>query len=158
MLVLAPGEPVTSILVGPVDFGRDIFRLHEVPGVGNVLLLTSNEEGFLNTASTVLGLGEEGIRLGLNNLISLSIVSRLRESVNSLVVKRRVFFGLSSGVSLISSPGVFRSSHSAISLDSDVVFTSADSEETIFSPVGTPRVTDEPVSFFSVSVNTISNN
>ena len=46
---------------------------------------------------------------------------------------------------LFSSPGVLHGGPGAVALNSDVVGASADAEETILTPVGAPRVTDQPV-------------
>jgi len=125
--------------------------------VGDVLLLSSNEEGFLNTACTTLGLSKEHAVFGrLNDLVVFKAVDGLGEFVYLLVVVNVVSLSVSSRVSLISSPGVLGSGHGAISLNGDVVSASADSEETILSPVGTPRVTDEPV--LVTVLDTISDN
>jgi len=52
-------------------------------------------------------------------------------------------------------PGIDGSGPGAIALNSDVVGASADAEETIFTPVGTPGVSDEPI--FVAILNTVTN-
>jgi hypothetical protein len=50
--------------------------------------------------------------------------------------------GLVGVVSDIVSPGIFRNNPVTTSFDTDDVETSGDTEETVFTPEGTPRVSD----------------
>jgi hypothetical protein len=116
--------------------------------VGAELDLTFREGSLLNTAAAICG------SLVLRSIIA--VVGGLREGVDSSVVVRVVLLLISGGVPLSLGPGVLGSGPSAIGLDSDVVGASADTEETFLTPVGTPRVSYEPVRlsiFFAITNN-----
>jgi hypothetical protein len=131
MLILGPGHVILTVHVSPVYVCWKIFRLKEVPSMWNILLLTTSECSSLNT-TTFFGLWEEVLR----NISSFPF--RLREGVNSVVIKTTVFFMLSSDVLNTFSPSVLRDSVSTLAFDGNVVDTSANSEETSFTPVSTP--------------------
>jgi hypothetical protein len=148
VLVLVPGKVVDSVHVSPVNNLWQVVLRVDVPGVWGSLDLTMLEDGLLNTASA----GGWGV---LDWCID-TVVSGLRELVDSLVIASVVLLSVSGGVPLSLGPGIFGSGPSAIGLDSDVVGASADTEETFLTPVGTPRVSYEPVRlsiFFAITNN-----
>ena len=112
------------------------------------LHFTFREDSFLNTATAICwSLVVRGIS---------ATVSRLREYVDSLVIKFAILLFISGGVPLSLGPGIFGSGPSTITLNCDIVGASADTEETFLSPVGSPRVSYEPVRlsiFFSITNN-----
>jgi hypothetical protein len=69
----------------------------------------------------------------------------LREVIDYLVIQWIVLFCFSSNVLFSFSPCILWSSPWAVTLDSDVVSSSTDSEETTFTPVRSPRVSHCPV-------------
>jgi hypothetical protein len=102
-------------------------------------LLTSFEVGLLDSASTLLS--EElrfwhdlGVQVGVSWVVVL---------------------GLGVLVSDISGPGVLWCGPCAVGLDGNVVGSSDNSEETLFSEVSTPRVSDGPI--FGSVFNTPTN-
>ena len=110
------------------------------------------EEGLLNTATS--GLGSEEI-VGWDFVLSCGfVVSWLWEWVDGCVVVWIVLLSCSGRMLLLVSPGVLWSSPSTVALDVDVVGSSADTEETILTPVSSPGVSDEPV--LLVVFNTIA--
>jgi len=155
VLVFVPGKVVDSVHVSPVDIVRNGLSADFVPGVGTSLDLTIREEGLCNTASVLLRFGEERISLRLINLLSVRVDSRLRERVCGFIVGGIGLLGCRSFVVNLWCPSVLRSSERAVGLNTDVVNSSEDFGETLFSPVRTPRVTHEPV-LLSV-LNSISN-
>jgi hypothetical protein len=148
VLVLVPGQVVNTVHVSPVDDIGKVLGTVEIPSVGAELHLTFREGGLLNTATAICG------SLVLRGISA--VVSGLRELVDSLVIASVVLLSVSGGVPLSLGPGILGSGPSAIGLDSDVVRASADTEETFLTPVGTPRVSYEPVRlsiFFAITNN-----
>ena len=112
--------------------------------MGHVLLLTTFEDGSLNTASTG-GLTIEELLLSWDDhRVGVDVIDWLREWVDSLVVICVVSLSIGGLVHLWVGPGVLWGGPVASLLDGDVVGASADSEETTFSPVLSPRVTHTP--------------
>lgn len=74
------------------------------------------------------------------------------------IVIRIILLLLSGLMLLIFGPGVSGSSPSAICLDGHVVLSSDKLHETIDTPVGSPRVSDEPVGFASLLIDSITDN
>ena len=130
VLVLVPGEVVDSVHVSPVDnLGEVILRV-DVPGVRGGLDLTMFEDGLLNTAST----GGWGV---LDGSID-TVVGGLREFVDGGVVERIVLLSVGGLMPDSLGPGVLGGGPSAVSLDGDVVSSSANAEETILTELGSP--------------------
>jgi len=126
VLVLGPGDVVDAVDVSPIPRGGEVFSLDVAPG-----LLFSLQHGFSVElrvelkAAGFLGLGglffrEERFRLGL-------------------------FLGLLGVVLVTLGPGVSGNTPVAISFNGEIVNASDDSEETVFTPVSTPGVSDNPV-------------
>ena len=134
MLVLIPGKIVSSIDITPVPGFWKVGVRELLPGMNWWSLFTGWESSFLNSAGSLLFL--------LNSW-----------SHNSWLLE---FLLESKFVSLISSPGILWSGPGAVSLNGDVVDTSDDSDETLLTEVGTPRVSDGPV--LGSVLNTVSNN
>jgi len=128
VLILVPGHVVTAIHISPVDVGREEVNGEDIPRSGGLLDGTVAEGSLGDTAS--LELVEEGF-LGGDEL-------RLRELVNSLIVVGISLLSSSGCVHNTGGPGVLGDSPVAILLNTDVVDTTDDSEETILSPVGAP--------------------
>ena len=137
MLVLVPGKVVDTVHVSPVDNSREVILRDLVPSVRGGLDLTTFEDGFLDTAST----GGWCVVDGSIN----TVVSRLREGIDSGVVQWVVLLGLGGLMPDSLGPGVLGSGPGAVALNGDVVGASADAEETILTPVGAPGVPDQPV-------------
>ena len=137
MLVLVPGEIVDTIHVSPVNVGGKV--IIELPSVRGGLERVL-EDGVLNSAAT----GGGGISL-VDEVVGGVRVLRLRESVDGLVVSWIVQLVIGGDVPFWLGPGVLGDSPGAVALNGDVVGTTADTEETILTPVGSPGVSDEPV-------------
>ena len=99
--------------------------------------LTTFEAGNLDTACTIFSLFVDGC--------VKTVVTGLRHGVDGLIVSGVVPLVIGGLMPLFSSPGVLHGGPGAVALNSDVVGASADAEETILTPVGAPRVTDQPV-------------
>lgn len=138
MLVLGPGEVVDTVGVSPIPGLGEVTSLDVAPG-----------ESF--TLSDVLS---EFLSEGVVNLhastSSVLLFFRSREE--------RFRLGLLGGVVLVTvGPGISGNTPVAVSFDGKVVDTSDDSEETVFTPVSTPRVSDNPV-LGTVGKSTPTNN
>jgi hypothetical protein len=147
VLVLGPRHIIPTIHVSPVNIFREVYSLVKIPSMGYVLPVATNKGSLLNTAS-VGSLGEEGL-FGLS-------VSSLGELINGIIVQGIVPFGISCVMADALSPGIFRSGPSAVGLDIDVVDTTANAEEAIFSPVRTPVITNAPV-LLAILSDTVTN-
>ena len=107
------------------------------PSIRASLNITTWDGGSLDTASTV---GWKLIDRGV-----ITRVSGLRELIDGGVVEWVVLLSISSLMPDSFGPGVLGSSPGAVAFDTNVVGASADAEETILTPVGAPRVSDQPV-------------
>jgi len=140
VLVLVPGHVVATIDISPVNlFGED------VNGGESVIFglnLTSGESSFSDTASAL------GKRLFLARVLGLG------EWVDGLVVVDVVLLRISGGVN--AGPVVDGDSPIAVRFNVEVVNASGDSEETLFTPVRAPRVTNSPE--LNTVLDTVSNN
>lgn len=124
MLVLVPGHVVAAINASPVNlFGEDV---NGGEGVILRLELTSGESSLSDTASTI------------SERLLFTRVLGLGEWVDSLVVVGIILLLLSGGVD--AGPVVNGDSPIAVRFNVEVVNTSDDSEETLLTPVGAPRV------------------
>jgi hypothetical protein len=135
VLVLGPGEVVGTVHVSPVPVGRCFSTLKLLPRGNGKGLLTTLEERLGNTASVLL-LHEAGFLLH-------GLISTIESS--GVLVARIVLLIICGDVLLVGSPGIGRGGPSAISLDSDVVGTSDNSNEALLTEVLSPRVPDSPV-------------
>lgn len=153
MLVLRPGEVVDTANVSPVE-GRGDFAVEVSPG-----------DGFRVHNSVLVVLG---VLLEASTLDDDILFLEERSSVDELLGSREMSFdGLGeisldalgkdfeiggAGVSDASGPGVSGDSPGAGRFKTGLVRTSHDSEETVFTPPGTPGVSDDPVrnAFFVV--------
>jgi len=152
VLVLVPGKVVSSVVVSPVDSGGNIEGVHNSPGAGSDVTLTFSESRLGDTASLGLVLIEEILSHDGVGVLVLGLGHVVDNGVVSLVVLLFVSGGVLNSIS----PGVERLSPVATGLDGDVVLSLDDTDETIFTPVGTPGVSDSPER--SVTLNTPSNN
>ena len=141
MLILVPGEVVDSMHVSPVHFGRSVLFSDFVPSVRRILHLSVLERDFFYTASTVKLRQKASFNSGL------VIKDGLRELINRFVIVRVVLLRISCLVPHLLSPGIFGGSPGAVALNGNIVCSSANAEETIFSPVFAPGVPNEPVRF-----------
>ena len=151
MLVLAPRHVVSVVKVSPVNSGWEVVGLNHVPGVEGVLDGSVSPSGFCGAATSVLGGSQEFF----NFFLFSWRVFGLWEWIDSLVVVRVVLLSLGGDMLLHVGPGVNWGGPSAVRLNGDVVGASADAEETFFSPVMSPGVSDGPV--FLTILNTVSN-
>jgi hypothetical protein len=122
MLILVPGKEVSSLHVSPVPVVWVGGTLKHFPRMDSWWLFSVFEVSFINSASSFL---TEHFSFWDNTGIQVLVVWI-------------VGFSLSVLVSNIRGPCVFWSSPSAISLNSNVVDTSNNSEETGFTEVSTP--------------------
>jgi len=105
----------------------------------NILQLSIRELSKRTTIILLTKLKEEILLWGRDNIGSRGwIINWLGEWIDSLVVLWVRFLGLSGSVPDLFSPGVNWSGPVAIALNSNIVCTSANSEETLFTPVRTP--------------------
>jgi hypothetical protein len=140
VLVLVPGHVVAAINASPVNlFGEDV---NGGEGVILRLELTSGESSLSDTASTI------------SERLLFTRVLGLGEWVDSLVVVGIILLLLSGGVD--AGPVVNGDSPIAVRFNVEVVNTSDDSEETLLTPVGAPRVTNSPE--LDTVLNTVTNN
>ena len=114
---------------------------------------TANELSFLNTAAS-WDLGQEFFGL-IDGLSSGFFISGLGEGVYGLVIAFVILLGLSGLMANTLGPSVEGGSPRAVSFNGDVVDATTDFEETCFSPVVTPGVTDGPI-FVAIFINAIS--
>jgi len=98
----------------------------------------------------VLRFIKECFSLGLDYLFLSQAVSWLRKWISCLIVTIIILFCLSGGVSHVIIPCVFGGCPGTVTLNSNVVDSSADFHKTIFSPMSTPGVADKPVFLISV--------
>jgi hypothetical protein len=120
-------------------FGEDVNRGE---GVILGLELTSGESSLSDTAGTI------------SERLLFTRVLGLGEWVDSLVVVGIILLLLSGGVDAC--PVVDGDSPIAVRFNVEVVNASDDSEETLFAPVGAPRVTNSPE--LDTVLNTVTNN
>jgi len=140
VLILVPGHVVAAINASPVHlFGEDVNRGE---GVILGLELTSGESSLSDTAGTI------------SERLLFTRVLGLGEWVDSLVVVGIILLLLSGGVD--AGPVVDGDSPIAVRFNVEVVNASDDSEETLFTPVGAPRVTNSPE--LDTVLNTVTNN
>ena len=145
VLVLVPGKQVPGSAVSRV--GSPVNSLGQL--VGRQHLPTSeavsgvNSGGLGDSAASLLSLKEGGAHLRVRSVLCLVGVS----GVVLLIVS-----GL---VGELVGPGVDWDSELALTLDGDVVHASHHSEESVLSPVGSPRVSNEPV--LGSVLNSVSN-
>jgi hypothetical protein len=89
---------------------------------------------------------EEGLWGKWSNVLTrVSIIHGLREGINRLIVSGVILLFDGSVVPNLFGPGVERSGPRAKVFNAQVVLTSAKTEETLFSPVIAPRVSNNPI-------------
>jgi|FrelakmetLWP11LW_1041352.scaffolds.fasta_scaffold82115_1 hypothetical protein len=131
MLVLVPGKPIGAIFVSPVDSRREVLLGDYIPSMRRSLYGTVLKRSLRDSAAT--------LKFTSHILSSDSWgIFRLRERVNCLIVLFVVFLVFSSDMPDWSRPGIFRSSPCAVALNSNVIDTTAYTEETALSPMSTP--------------------
>jgi hypothetical protein len=136
VLVLSPGDVVLSVDVSPIPGGRKIVGANMSPReLSSERFLTRVLEEISNSAALGASLGEKifqsGVSFGLD------------------------FFSSSTLISDVVSPGVLRNTPLAFRLNTEVVSTSDNSEETAFTIVRSPGVSNKPV--FDTLFNTVTN-
>ena len=138
MLVLIPRHVVTTIHVSPVNVEREVFVGESFPSVGGGLLCSTFEFSLFYTARSALDFVEEtfGRLGGLGNTVAL--VEGLGEGVDSVIVLGVVLLGIGGLVHNHIGPSVLGSSPGALALDSNIVDTTADAEQTTLAPVRAP--------------------
>jgi hypothetical protein len=139
VLVLVPGKVVGSVHVSSDVVIWEGISIDFFPSVDFKWLLSVLEGSFSNSASTF---GHEKIsfwdNFGVRCLVSWIVLLLVSSDMLGVI-----------------SPGILWSGPSAISFNSNVVDTSDDSDESIFTVMTIPRVSEGPV-FSSISVNTVS--
>ena len=153
MLILGPRKVVDSVHVSPVNAFGKVSVGSSLPCVRSGLGGGVGEIHLRDTAA--LGVvGEESLS---SNSTGGRIEFSLRERVDSLVVLRVILLILSSLMPHLLSPGILRHGPRAVRLDGDVVFTTADAEETLFAPMGSPGVSNVP-ELLAVLIDTETDN
>lgn len=158
MLVLGPGKVVLAVDVSPIPGGGDIFSLDVAPGGGFTVVGSEVVElGVVLDASLTEGLGffslgffgEEGFRgFGFfedfdSDHLAIDFVDVYGFGGKGVKVGKDSLGGV--GVVLdTSGPSISGDSEGASGFDTKVVDTLDDSEVAGFTPVGTPRVSDDP--------------
>jgi len=139
VLVLVPRQIVSAVLVSPVNTFGKILDVMELPAARPIDFLTIDEFRLADTAA--LPAWQELFRL---EVTSFWVKLWLREWIHSCVIVRIVLLLFRSLMPDLVSPGIFGSSPGAARLNSDVVDTLADAEESLLTPLGTPGVTHIP--------------
>ena len=111
------------------------------------------EFGFVDPASTIHRLV---CPASFQTPVHTWCVFRLREWIDSLVIVWVIFLLISCDMPNWFGPGVLGGGPSAICLNCDSIDSTADAEETIFTPVLTPRVPDKPVFLTTILIHAIS--
>ena len=136
MLVLWPGKEVSVVHVSPVPVGGKSGSINMFPWHWDRFNHTVFESSLWNSLATVLGF-QEGfsifLTMGIRTILSVFLVSNI------------VFLSLSGLVSGSVWPGINWSSPCAIGFNSNVVNTSDDSNESRFTIVGAPWVSNSPI-------------
>jgi hypothetical protein len=136
VLVLSPGDVVLSTDVSPIPGSRKIVGANMSPReFSSEGFLTRVLEEISNSAALGTSLGEK--------IFQSSVSFRLD------------FFSSSTLISDIVSPGILRNTPLAFRLNTKVVGTSDNSEETTFTVVRSPGVSDKPV--FDTLFNAVTN-
>ena len=137
MLVFVPGQVVRAVVVSPVDCGS-IILFNGLPGVWGVLQLTVLKDSLLNAAAT-------NRHFICFTHVDFGAVLRLRHGIYSGVVVGIILFILSGLMPDWLRPCILWRGPGTVTLNIDVVSATADAEESIFTPVSAPRVTDKPI-------------
>jgi len=146
MLVLVPGKVVDTVHISPVSNVGKVLVGVDLPSVWSSLDITTWDISSCNTACTFNGFLVVG---GIT-----SLVFRLREIIDGEIIQWVVLFIVSGLMPDSVRPGVLGSGPVASLLNTNVVHTLADAEETFLTPVGSPRVPYQPVFvaiFFTVA-------
>ena len=116
MLVLVPGKEVSVLLshASPVPVIWEGIGINFFPGVNWKWLLTTFEEGLLDSASTLLH-----EHIGLHGDVSVSVIFNGLDVLVSWII----LLSIGCDMLLALRPGILWSSPGAISLNSDVVDT-----------------------------------
>ena len=122
-------------MVSPINARWNVFLCNDIPRVRSFLDFTILEDSFLNSAATVHGLVQPA---SLKAIVHTRGELGLREWVNSLVILWIILLSISGDMPLWLCPGILGSGPRAVALDIDVVCATADTEETILTPVGSP--------------------
>jgi hypothetical protein len=132
VLVLVLGQVVLAVHVSPVDTFR-ILR-DDIPCVWNCLQL-STDEIFVESTVVLLFLF-----LFIWNNVSkvVAFVDRLWEGIDCLIVPGVILLVYRSNVPFLVCPGVNGSRPMTITLNGEIVHTSANTEEALLSPVRAP--------------------
>jgi hypothetical protein len=159
VLVLVPGKVVLGVTVGgkattssPITNGRESGCIVSFPRKRSSDVLNFFDVGVTNTASTVSS-SQKAFFFSFH-LSSGKRIGSLRESVDFLVVERRVLFSLGGVVELLVGPGIEGSCPLAVTLDEHLALAHADSCEAFFSPVSTPGVSEFPIFLSGFSIHT----
>ena len=134
MLVLAPSDEVSSVDVSPVPVGGHGGGVENIPGHRSGLNFSVLFKVDLGDSSTPFG--------GLQEAIS-GLFLWVRSI--DLIIVGVVLLSVSAVMDPWASPGVSSSGPSAVRLNVNVVDTSHNSEESTFTIVRSPRVSDNPV-------------
>jgi len=134
VLVLGPRKVVLTLNVSPVPVGWEILNFDFFPWHNLWSFLAVLEANLRNSASFLSFLKERLFMWRTNWVISIG-----------KVIIWILFLFLSGVMKNLLSPGIFRDSPCAISLNTKVVFSSYKLHESIKTPVRTPGVSNEPV-------------
>jgi len=129
MLIFTPWKIVDTIDVTPVPVVWKVGLINFIPGILLWWSFSVFEGSFFSSASFALQ----------------EFWFNFWEFLHEFLVQWIISLLLSGMMSLIIGPCIFWSTPGTIGLDSNVVGTSDNSEETLFSPMGSPGVSDSPV-------------
>jgi hypothetical protein len=140
VLVLVPGQIVLAVHVSPVNNCGNRVVAMNVPRVGSRFDWTVFEGSLLNSACSSSWGIEEFIIWNYRNLIlsSSGIEGRLGERIDSLVIVLIIFLFNGGLMPFLVSPGVLWRAPRAVAFNVKVVDTSAKTEESLLTPVGSP--------------------
>ena len=130
VLILVPGHVVTTVHISPINILWQNVNWKTVPRTLGLVDWTICELGLRDTAT--LRLVQEVLVCSSRNVL------RLWPFINSLVIFRIILFSLSCYMLDGVSPCVGRHTKLAITLNVNVVDSTNDSKEPIFTPVGSP--------------------
>jgi hypothetical protein len=158
VLVLVPGQIVLAVHVSPVNNCRNRVVAMNLPRVGSGFYWTVLEGSLLNSACSSSWGIEEFVIWDYRNLIlaSSGIEGRLGEGVDSLVIVFIILLFDGGLMPFLVSPGVLWRAPRAITFNVKVVNTSAKTEESLLTPVGSPWVSHSPEGL--AVFDTITNN
>jgi hypothetical protein len=169
MLVLGPREIVDAVDVSPIPTGGEVTVSNVAPWLvllfsksvefGVELKATTRKDSLLFLDSFFLGKESRLFEDFYSDDLAVDFVGVdfFRVGKDKVIEVCLLFLGSLAGVVLDSfSPGVSGDSPSAVSFNTKVIGTSDDSEETVFTPVGSPGISNDPV-FDTIFADSVTN-